>query len=602
MKNMKKVVSIICVLCLLMNLLISNAAGDLNMDTEEMVISNRVPVLTLTPGSGVGQVGYGGNESSGYAGPDSFAVENGIIYILDSLNKRVMLFGNGNYASIDTSDVPYARRMKCENGKIAVVDNTYGLTGVYSVTGDQLALISHPDFILDEFVHELVEIGDTYVVWKTYDNSLYQYDWVEENIEELDVDTVMDVSVSDNAAMNIASINSTTGAMAWQIDTENKVLDVHGVAGTSLVYEQYEVVPDVDMFFAELSVRKVDVSGSETYAVIDFSDWKSYPLEPLYLSSDGEVYLMECFEENMIISRVVLGTTDVSHMNELEMLAANRRLELAELEANSEINSSSITHTSSRAIAEYRAEGMINLRWQVLANHKISPYSDVIVPQYVKNASVGDWVTGIPYCWGGYNGYSAAGSYARFSDLVTSTEHTAGNLGSTSRIWASPGKTIGLDCSGFAGSVYVMGGTKYDTTSFSGFGHAVSVENLKKMDFLVKPKPNGHISIWAGTNSGDMMIYEADVLSDNSLDGFTMRTEWTIALLANTDGYGVSGAYSCRSLFHENCDRDGDIEYTSEGHYDVCYVCDYAWPMEDHIYDSWGVCTECEYNSVIDMR
>jgi len=79
MKNMKKVISIICVLCLLMNLLISNAAGNLNMDMEEMAISNRKPILILTLGNGEGQVRYAGSEVLGYRGPSSFAIEDGVL-------------------------------------------------------------------------------------------------------------------------------------------------------------------------------------------------------------------------------------------------------------------------------------------------------------------------------------------------------------------------------------------------------------------------------------------------------------------------------------------------------------------------------------------
>jgi hypothetical protein len=112
----------------MVNLLTVQASGNLHINIGEMTTSNRIPILTLTPGSGEGQVGYGGSKQFGYTGPESFAVEDGVVYILDSVNDRVLLCGNGNYASIDTSDVPQAKRMKYQNKKIAVVDNTNGRT------------------------------------------------------------------------------------------------------------------------------------------------------------------------------------------------------------------------------------------------------------------------------------------------------------------------------------------------------------------------------------------------------------------------------------------------------------------------------------------
>ena len=110
-KKFKKMLSLICAVCLFVNLLMVHASGDMHLEMGTIESSNRIPILTLTPGSGAGEVGYGGSEKFGYTGPDSFAVEDGVIYILDGLNRRVLVFGTGRITSIDISDIPIGRRM-----------------------------------------------------------------------------------------------------------------------------------------------------------------------------------------------------------------------------------------------------------------------------------------------------------------------------------------------------------------------------------------------------------------------------------------------------------------------------------------------------------
>lgn len=590
----KKIICVVCVVSLIANLIITNASGDMHIDTEEMTISNRVPILTITQGSEEGQVGYGGSEQFGYTGPESFVVENGVIFVLDTVNRRVLIYGSEGYGCIDISAVPKAKRMKYQDGKIAVVDNTYGVTGVYSIDGTQLALISHPAYIVDAFVSELVEIGDSYVIWKTYENELYQYDWIEKTIESLDEEMVLEIQVSDDANAGVTSVANVSGTSAWQIDSENKLLNMHGVQGGSLVYEQYENVPDVDMFFIEFSIRKVEPDGSETYAILDFSAWRSYPMEPTYLSSDGEVYVMECFEHNTVISKVVMGTTDVSKMAELEAQAEARRAEVASIEASAEVTGvdiSEVIYSGSRVTAKARAVAMMDYTWTVLANHKVTSSGNVIVPAYVKNVAVGTEVTGIPYCWGGYNGYSTDGAYYSFASLESSTSYTAGNTKSNVSYHTSG--TIGLDCSGFVCSVYSFSsGTKYNTTSLASFGHAVDQDELKPMDFLVKA--GWHVVLYAGEESGRVKKYEAvvtNVVSDTeALDGRTERNDCNVLEM-------VGAGYVCRSPFCVTCNQTGVPVKNSSEHFRTCSGCGYQWPGEEHNMNGTKVETETTHAS-----
>ena len=596
-RKLKKMLSIICMMCLLVNLLMVHASGDMHLEMGTIELSNRIPVLTLSVGSGAGQVGYGGIEASGYIGADSFAVEDGVIFILDGVNQRVLIYANGEYGSIDISGVPRARHMKYENKMIAVSDNTNHVTGIYSLAGTQIALIPHLEIIEDELVDELVEVSDSYVVWRTYDNNLYRYDWETDTIAEVEEpeDTF---TVVKNADAGVASVSSVSSAEQWSLNAENKRISVHGAKNNALIYDQYECVPNVDMFFVEFSIRKVAADGSESYAIIDFSDWMVHPLEPTYLSSDGEVYLLEGFEDRVVISKIVFGTTDVSRMDELEALAEARRAEVARSEQVATMSTTSNVANVTRIDARKRAKEMIDYEWQVLANHKTSSNSTVVVPRYVKEATTGTYVTGIPYCWGGYNGWESEDGYPSFASLVTSTAYTAGNTGDY-----EVSTTIGLDCSGYLSSVYNLP-TKYNTAMFANYGHAVTQDQLKPMDFFVKRVGNaGHVSLFEGWNEdGDVLIiYECDVTEKNSanvyLNGKTLIEEWGITFVVGSDGNtSVNDGFICRSPFHEGtCNASGISYYNVAYHEVVCTICEYVWPFTKQIHDENGGWREVEH-------
>jgi hypothetical protein len=265
-------------------------------------------------------------------------------------------------------------------------------------------------------------------------------------------------------------------------------------------------------------------------------------------------------------------------MVELEAQAEARRIELAALEEAVDLNAvdiSEVSYSSSRATAKERAIEMMDYEWTVLANHKVTSSSDVIVPAYVKNATAGTTVTGIPYCWGGYNGYSTDGSYSSFESVVTSTAYTAGNTKSVtdSHVWG----TIGLDCSGFVCSAYAFSsGTKYSTTSLASFGCSVSQNELKPMDFLVKSR--WHVVLYAGYEDGSVKKYEAvvsDVVSDTeALDGKTKRNECNVTAM-------VSEGYVCRSPYHATCNQS-EVEITSTTHARTCSICGHVWPSYSH--------------------
>ena len=399
----------------------------------------------------------------------------------------------------------------------------------------------------------------------------------------------------------------------WSIDSENKVQDILGVKDGALVYQQYEYVPDVDMLFTELSVRKVQADGTETYAIIDFSDWKAPATDPFYLSSDGKLYVMECLENGTVISEVVLRTTDQSQMETLKQKAEARRLEVkAQEESRSVYTETRFQYAPNRGMVKLRAEMMVEYWWKVLPSHKVErPGWEVYIeiPYYVANADNYTYVTGIPYCWGGdyglegstYSGYSFAGA-------VALTNKTAGNINSDynapeeSTSYEVPG-TIGLDCVGFLRSAYNMSGAKQHSSYYCGVGDPVALSDLKPMDILAK---NGHVMIFGGMSGSNADIANQEmenvifITYEAYVDGIDtgkacINTTRTWADIAN-DGYVG------RNLFCDSCNALGKTAISPTHHANCCTKCGYIWPntKAEHslVYLGYYECTICDYNSV----
>ena len=611
-KKFKKMLSLICAVCLFVNLLMVHASGDMHMEMGTIEKSNRVPILTLTPGSGAGQVGYGGSEEFGYMGPDSFAVEDGAIYILDGLNNRIVVYQNGEYSDISIGECTYASSMKYQSGKIAIADNQSDMTIVYSTAGTQIAAISHPTEIAEQSVVKITEIGDTYVVWKTFAGVCYRYDWV---TEAMTLDEELIILRKSDFSKNLLQVISSVTQREWYVQSEDRIVEALGECGDALIYEQHKYVPNVDMVFTELSVRRVDSNGNETFAIIDFSDWKAPASDPLYFSSDGKIYLMECLENSIVISEVSLGTADISYMGQLEKQAEARRAEVQAMEDNGDVSVCDIrnqTHTSSRKEAQDRAEEMIYYRWTVLANHKVESSTNadkITIPKCIMDATVGSRFMGIPYCWGGYNGLNDVGSYSSFANVVGLTNRTAGNIQDkySGQQQGHVPYTIGIDCSGFVTSAYNMSGTKYGTNDLLLLGDSVAWDEIKTMDFIVR---SGHTMLFVERNGNVFKTYEAfshiDEETGIETGGKTMENQWTLIDLQDR-------GYTSRSFFHKGaCNQNGGwVSTAGWQHAKTCSQCEYVWKSQaeshhlgNYTYDENGhyiSCTVCSY-SVSDLH
>ncbi len=264
------------------------------VETELGFEAAKREILTLYPGSGLGQVGYSDEgRANDLIGPESFVVEGEKIYILDWVNKRVLMFEDGKASgSIDVSEYDHTRYMGYGNGCIAVAGLHRGngqIIGVYSAdsNGEKVAEIDLYETKI-MLVNKIVSIDDTGVEFNgdtlvEFNGNLrseafrYRYDRSTKKLEQVEEIGANKLKIGEQEA------------------------SVLGGTGDKLYYNYYE--------YSETTKCTIGVEVKNIgrwYVSHEFASYRTTPLKRLHVSEDGKLYLMECFEDRTVISELVL--------------------------------------------------------------------------------------------------------------------------------------------------------------------------------------------------------------------------------------------------------------------------------------------------------
>ena len=257
------------------------------VETELGFEAAKREILTLYPGSGLGEVGYSEEgRANERIGPESFVVEGEKIYILDWVNKRILMFEDGKASgSIDVSEYDHTRYMGYGNGCIAVAGMHRGnaqIIGVYSAdsNGEKVAEIDLFDTQI-MLVNKIVSIDDSGVEFNgDIGREAFRYRY--------------DISTKELKQVKEA------GANKLKIGEQEAL--VLGGTGDKLYYNYYE--------FSETTKCTIGVEVKNVgrwYVSHEFASYRTTPLKRLHVSEDGKLYLMECFEDRTVISELVLG-------------------------------------------------------------------------------------------------------------------------------------------------------------------------------------------------------------------------------------------------------------------------------------------------------
>lgn len=512
-------------------------------------------VAEISVGDGRNEIAYVLPEREGFnRGPEAIRITSaGEIAILDSINNRVLYVKENKIVkTVNLEKCLYPLDFCLSDAEIYVLDESDKVL-LYDNMGNLLESYSLPDTVQATLIRELwIDAGKVGVT--TIENVSYQLSG-----KQL-LSVRCPVVISEGTTTTIVK-----ETLKWKLDGTNKGIDYVGTdqEGNLYVHEQ-EYVPDVKVLVLEDAIVKYDKSGNKiSYSIYNVDDSIIYPSHDITVTESGEVYAMKCKENRVEIYRILLGTGDESHIPELTEQALKQEIVLLGSESDIgqlEIQATNPNISLTRSKVLSRAQSMENLSWIVSSENK-TERNPAILPSYVQNASIGSTVKGIPYCWGGFNGFDTV-SRPSFSAIV-GTNVMAGNVrvrdanGNKAEVVAN---TVGLDCSGFVSSAYGLT-SKMGTSGLAGFGYTINEGNLKSMDFLVKS--GSHVVLYESVSGSNYIIY------DSSTDKGKVERR-----MVSKSTFSASNGYVARTPWLINCEYGG-YQSDRDNHWRTCKDCGY---------------------------
>lgn len=240
-------------------------------------------IHTFSWGEGEDQLGYDLNVHEDKA-PRGFSVEGDQICIWDDANWRILIYENGSYSAIATEYFGGKSGMAYRNGWIGLLDESKVQLYRSDRSREISIKLSSQLTNMRSTPEKIVEIGDTYVVLEfkmmtSNSRSRYRYDWVTDQVERI---------TDDNLP---------------EFFKEKNVVDVIGVHDDVVYYKNTEMRENVP-----LTIIGLKAENYHLYVEMDQTNYLNTTKQEIWshLSSDGRLYIMECFEDRVEISEIEL--------------------------------------------------------------------------------------------------------------------------------------------------------------------------------------------------------------------------------------------------------------------------------------------------------
>ncbi len=245
-------------------------------------------ILVLYPGEGEGQVGYYENTSpagNGNGGPESFAVVNGKVYVLDRVNDRILCYADGRYSEIKIPGCVEYMQYMGEQLLLVTTGTTKPLQFyVYDLDGTEKLSVSLPEAI--NGVNEILMLNDTSVEFDCHSqigHYIIKFDWETQKYARK------------------GSVPSLEQRIDMAVHSEYAFCEVIAEVDDDLFYVCY------DSEGWNPFVNRQAADGSRWFVKLDKESRYSTPNQQFYLDADGRLYVMECFDDRTVISELVLG-------------------------------------------------------------------------------------------------------------------------------------------------------------------------------------------------------------------------------------------------------------------------------------------------------
>ncbi|GEM_PF-2363449 len=515
--------------------------------------------------------------------PESFAVENGVVYVLDTLNGRIITEHNGHKATVKLTGINRPKHMCVFTDCIYLTDDSTDSLYEVNPADGSIANYDLPKGISTNFVYRLYKDKRGCLVLISHDLQTYAFDRKTHDWEPIGQISCCAVSGS---AYEVKGV--TDRPVSIELGYNTIAQFVRG-SEEQIVIIAYEYVPEVPVIMFEKTIRVFNGNGELVGCIVAEDDVYAYPEDEIYVSDDGSIYMMQCLNEGIYITRPNLCASYDSNMDAIAK-------EAYALCSNSKSNASTkgvpITSlTRSQVLARARNCATHSWTFNPTQNGYKRTYTgpdgnsyQILLPPEERNVTTNKAMTGIPYCRGMHNGPSDFDSKLNqiyYGDGL-GKYYTAGNLQSP----ACYGST-GLDCSGLACYAYnapssnywttdsfAMNGNGYDigTVSTTGTETAAHFANMKPMDFMVRADSAAHhIVLYVSWNSTTYV----NIIHASSGAGKVVEQAYSFSYLK---GFKMKSPYSCAISGCQNTYTDNGSNHTC-----TCSICGYSF-NESHFY------------------
>lgn len=460
------------------------------------------------------------------------------------MNKRVNVYKEGNFVyDIATPYTVYVRSMVVSQNVIYLMDYDAGKIYALDENGTLIKDIMIPAN-MESYLMRKLYVQEDGSVWLLYENNVdgnssrgvdcsYLVDDLPSRkmngIEGFTKDgtNIYNVLERDLHSASLGTDNLTTrnSENKIQINTTEiladlRILDVD--KNNCVLVDVFEMV-DTSIIAGEYTVRKYSDNQCESIAVIDLQDYYFIPNNVLEVSESGEVYQIKCFEDEVQIVKKAFIDFENFETNIDNIKEASLALEA---ELNAGVDRSMLQDAPNDLYTTIQnAMDCCDLSWTYKSENASNPNSaTVTVPNYLANASKPSTQTGIPYCWGGFDGVSTSSSsaWSNFSGAMNNKKF-AGNVNTSTGGYQSG--TAGLDCSGFVSSTAGFS-SKLGTSHLasSTYTQALIASSRSIYDIYVNSGSNSHVLYYVGVSTNGITTREATTTGEEKAKTYTRST------------------------------------------------------------------------------
>lgn len=296
--------------------------------------------------------------------------------------------------------------------------------------------------------------------------------------------------------------------------------------GGSVIMDIYDVL-DMSMVAGEYTVRKFSQGVCESVATIDLTGYYFMPYSVVNVSEAGDLFQIKCYEDKIQIIK-----KDFIDERYFKSNIDNIKIEMQNAEENVLVSAvATVNAPNTLNDTMDNAIDCCNLTWTYKASNAVNPNSNnVTVPDYLSGVSKPSSQTGIPYCWGGFDGTSSSSSstWLNFSDAMNNNKF-AGNINTNGNYKSG---TAGLDCSGFVSSSAGFS-QKLGTSNLASSQYTQAISSSSRRAYDMYVKSGSHVLYYVSSTTSGIRSRESTVTGDDKtklytrslteLSGYTLR-------------------------------------------------------------------------------